>query len=187
MVGNGLVGDFQLIRPLNGRLLQQEGRQPFVQALPHDLLHQPHDLGESAGHQLIGVVGHGGGLLHEALIDLRGDDPELGVLLRLNGHLELDGAHHAGGGKEAHIPVKQAVEGDLPPLVREDIGPELARFHQEQPGAVHVPVVQNRPPGRAAERRAVLKPVLLVLIQLIPDGKIIRKVHPVSLLAVYLV
>ena len=50
MVGDVLVGELQLTGPLDGGLLQQKGGQALVQALPHDLLHQPHDFGEPAGH-----------------------------------------------------------------------------------------------------------------------------------------
>ena len=163
MIGNGLMGDLQHAAPLDGSLLQQKGRHPLVQALPHDLLHQPHDLGEPAGHQLVGVVGHRRRRLHDVLVDLRGNDPEVRVLLRLDGDLKLDGAHDAGRREQAQIPVEQAVNGDLPPLVREDIGPELPRLHQEESGAVHVPVVQDRPLLHGSEIQIAADPVLLVL------------------------
>ena len=42
--GNGLMGNGQPLRFLNGYLLKQKSGNPSVHALPHDLLHQPHDL-----------------------------------------------------------------------------------------------------------------------------------------------
>ena len=73
------------------------------------------------------------------------DDPQAGILLRFNGHIELNGAHDAGGRKQAHIPVEQPVKGNLPPLVGEDIGPQLAVLYQQQAGTVHAPVVDHGP------------------------------------------
>ena len=169
---------------LDRGLLQQKGGQPLVQAFPHGLLHQPHDVGKPAGHQLVGVVGHRGGLLHQALVDLCGDHPKFRVFLRRDRHLKLDGTHHAGGGKKAHIPVKQAVDGDLPALLRLDIGPELPPADEQQPGAIHIAVVQDLPLGHGAEQQAARKPLLLVLVQLAPNGKMILKCHTASLLAV---
>ena len=55
--------------------LQQKRGQPLVKALPHDLLHEPHDLGEPGGHDLIGKIGYRGGFLHDALIYFCRDDP----------------------------------------------------------------------------------------------------------------
>ena len=82
------------------------------------------------------------------------------ILLRLNGDIKLHASQHTGGGKQADIPVKEAVERNLPPFVREDVGPELAGFHQQQSGTVHTAVVYHRPlldvPAGQAAKDAVL-------------------------------
>ena len=117
VVGDGLVGDIQPAGTLNHRFFQEKGGHPPVHTLPHDLLHEPHDLGKPGGHDLVGVVGGGGGLLQEPPVKLRGNHPERRVLLRLNGDVKLCAPQDAGGGKQADIPVKQAVDSNLPALV----------------------------------------------------------------------
>ena len=117
VVGDGLVGKAQHRRALNGGLLQQEGGHPLVQALPQDLFHQPHDLREPGRHHFVRVIRHGGGLLHQPFIYLGGNDPDFCILFRLYGHRKLKAAHDAGSGKQAHVPVKQAVNRDFPPFL----------------------------------------------------------------------
>ena len=161
MVGDGLVGDGQPVRALNGGLLQQKGGNPLVHAPPHHLLHKPHDLREAPGHELVGVVGQGGGLLHQLPVDLRRDDPEVRVLLRRDGHVELNAPHDAGGGEQADVPVKQPVDGDLPALLREDVGPELPGPYHQQPGAVRAAVVEQGSLFHGPLAEAAQDPLLL--------------------------
>ena len=130
MSGNIFVGDLQLPASLDGRFLQQKSGDALIKALPHNLLDQPHHVGKPGGHQLVGIVRHRRGFLHQALIDLRGDDPEFGILLRFDRHIKLDGVQHTGSGKQAHVPVKQPVDRDLPPLIRKDTGAKLPGLYQ---------------------------------------------------------
>lgn len=100
-----------------------------------------------------------GGLLHQksrdALIQTFPHD-----LFDEPHHIELDRTQHAGCGKQAHIPVKQSVDGDLPPLLRKDKCAQLPGLYQEQPGAVHAAVVYNGSlfyrPGHDRAKNAVL-------------------------------
>ena len=177
MVGDGLVGEPQFLCPLDARLLQQKRRYPLVQALPHDLLDEPHDLRKAGGHQFVGVVGHRRRLLHDPPVYLRRDDPEVRVLLCLNGHLKLDGPHDAGGGEQAHIHIEQPVEGDLTPLLREHIGPQLSGLDQKQAGTVHAPVVEHRPLFYRPGDQTVQQAVLLLFCQFIPYREHGLKLH----------
>ena len=111
------------------------------------------------------------------MVNVRRDDPELRLLLGLHRHLELDGAHDARGGKEADVAVKQAVNRDLPALLREDKRPQLAGPHKKQAGAVRVPIVQDLAFFDLAGGKAVLQPPLLICVQLVPDGEKILNSH----------
>lgn len=161
MVRNGFMGDPEGMGVLDGGFLQQKTCHPLVKALPHNLLDQPHHVGEAGGHQLVGVVGQRSGFLHNALIDFRRDDPQVGILLRFNDDVKLDRPHHAGGGEQADVPVKQPVNGDLPALVREDVRAELAGSDQKQPRAVRASVVEHSAPGDFFGSQAAQDPVLL--------------------------
>ena len=57
MGGDFFVGDFQNGGIFQLLLFQQEGGQPLVKALPHNLLHQPHQVGEVAADEVAGVGG----------------------------------------------------------------------------------------------------------------------------------
>ncbi|MPN60134.1 hypothetical protein SDC9_207859 [bioreactor metagenome] len=85
------------------------------------MLHQPHHLGEAAGHQLTGEVGRRGALGGEGLVDLRGNDPQPGFPFGFQHEVKLNAGEHAGGGEQAHIPVKKTIQGDLLPLLRENV------------------------------------------------------------------
>lgn len=71
---------------------------------------------------------------------------------------------------QAHIHVKQPVEGDLPPLLRENIGPQLSGLDQKQSGAVHAPVVEHRPLFYASGDETAQQAVLLGLVSLSHTG-----------------
>ncbi len=144
MPRNGLVCNFQRVAVLDRGFFQEKGGDAFVETLPHDLLNQPHHVGKSGGHQFIGVVRYRCGFSHNALIDLYGNDPKVGVLFGFDGDVKLNGAHHAGCGKQTHIPIKQTVNGDLPSFIGEDIGAKLAGFYQQKSRAVVIAVVNHR-------------------------------------------
>ena len=171
------MGEPQLSAALNCGLLQEERRDALIEALPQNLLDEPHHIGKSGGHELVGIVCHRRGLLHQAPVDLRGNDPELRVLFRLDDHLKLNGAYHAGGGEKAHVPVKQPVEGDLPPLLRKNVGPQLPGFHQQQPRAVHIAIVHEGPLSHGPGHDRVQDPALLRGGKPAPHRKAARKIH----------
>ena len=148
MIGNGLMCDAQFIAPLNSGLFQQKSRYPLIHMLPHDLLYQPHDLGEPACHQLVGIVGDRGGYLHDTLVGLCRDYPEFRIFLGLDGNFKLDRAHHAGGREQAEVPVEQAVKGDLPALFGEKIHPQLAGQEQILEEASSGEVLDGEASGR---------------------------------------
>ena len=183
MVGDGFMGELQLPASLNGGLLQQKSRDALIQTFPHDLFDEPHHIGKPRRHQLVGIVRHRRGFLHHALIDFCRDHPELRILFRFDRHIKLDGTQHAGCGKQAHIPVKQSVDGDLPPLLRKDKGAQLPGLYQEQPGAVHAAVVYDGSlfycPGPDRAKNAVL----LYGGQFSPYREIVCKIHGLYLLA----
>ena len=177
MVPDNFMGQLQLIAALQPRLVQQERRQPLVKAFPHDLLHQPHDLGKPAGHDLIGIVGQGSGRLHHALINFRGDQPKVGIPLGFYGDVKLDAVHHAGGRKQTDIHFKQPVKGDFPSLFRENICPQLPGTDQKQPCTVRRTVVKNGSFFYALAAGRPQKRLLLLQRQLIPYRKILCKLH----------
>ena len=72
------------------------------------------------------------------------------VLFHLNVHVELQIVHHAGGGHQADVPLKQAVECDLPSLPRNAVGPQPARLDHHQTQAVGTAAVQDGSRGGAA-------------------------------------
>lgn len=105
-------------------LLDQQfpaGIEPFVK----DLVQEPHHIGKTGGHHFAGIVGHRGGLVHQILIDLRGDLDDLSVPLGLDNDFKLDAAHHAGGGKQTDIPLQQPggphCGGRYPPAAEHDV------------------------------------------------------------------
>ena len=130
MVGDLFVGNLQDIGFFQAAFLYEKVGQTLVEALPHDLFHQPHDFGEPGGHQLVGVAGYGDGGFHQLPVDLRRDDPDLGVLFCLDGQIKLQTVQHTGGGKQADIHLKETVEGNLPSFVRDNIGPKLSGADQ---------------------------------------------------------
>ena len=91
MVGDDLMGDLQLVGIFDGGFLQKKGGQAFIQAFPEDLLDEPHDVGKTRGHQLVGVVRERSGLCQEIFIELRRDQPELRILFRCDRNLKLYG------------------------------------------------------------------------------------------------
>ena len=145
--GDLLVGDLQGGGLLDPGFLHQKARQSLVEALPHDLLHEPHDLGEVVGDEGVGVIGEGQALVHEVLVQTRGDDPDLRVLLRLDEHVEHHVGHDAGRGKQADIHIKEPADGDLPALLVEQVRPELAGLHQDHALALGAAIVDHGAPG----------------------------------------
>ena len=183
MVGDGLVGDFQCTASLDGGLFQEERRQAPVQALPHDLFHQPHHIRKAGGHQLIGIICRRCGFFQDAFVHLGGHHPEFRVLFRRDRHVELDGAQHAGGREQAHIQFEQAVERDLAAFVRQDVDPKLPGFDQEQAGTIHASVVDDGPLFDAVAYQAAKDAGLLFCVQLIPYGKAALKFHVIPFLS----
>ncbi|MPM27771.1 hypothetical protein SDC9_74285 [bioreactor metagenome] len=120
MSGNFVVRNTQHVAAVQRALCQEKFRKALVKALPHNLLHQPHHLGKPGGHQLIGVIRHSKRTVGKPFVYVRGNYPQLRVLLRLHGNVKLNVLHNAGGGKQAHVPLEQAVDGDLLPLVGEN-------------------------------------------------------------------
>ena len=106
-------------------------------------------------------------------IDIRGNNPQLRILFRRDGHIKLDGTQDAGGGKQADIPVEQPVEGDLPPLFGEDEGPKLAGFDQQQAGTVRAAVVEQGPLFHASADQAGGNRLLLLGRHVVPYGKVL--------------
>ena len=177
MVGDFLVGQIQRLAALQGALLQQELGQPLVEPLPHDLLHQPHDLGKPAGHDLVGIVGQRGRLGHQSLKPVRRHQEKLGVLFRLNGDIELDAPHHARGREQTDVPGEQPVNGDFPALGREQAGPELAGLHQQQAQTVVAAPVEHGAGLGLPPHRDLGQGLPLGLGQLIPHGEKCRQFH----------
>ena len=114
MVGDFFMGDLQRLSPLQGAFLQKEGSQAFVEALPHDLLHQPHHIGEPAADELVCIIGNHSGFFHQILEQAGGKDPHFGILFCFDDHFELNIGHDAGGREQADIVVKEPVQRDLP-------------------------------------------------------------------------
>ena len=177
MAGDLFMGDLKGIRLLQDAFLQKEARQPFIEALPHHLVHEPHDIRKPGCHDLAGIVGHHGRPLHQPLIKIRRDDPELRVLLRRDEHVKLETAHDAGSRKQADIPLKQPVQSDLPPLFGDHMGPELAGGDHQQAGAYAVSAMEKRAFWNPPLHRRIIEPFLVCFVQLVINGKILGYGH----------
>ena len=66
---------------------------------------------------------------------------KLGIFFCLNGHVKLNGTNDAGGRKQAHVSVKEAINGYLPSLIRENICTKLSVPDKKETGTIHVPVL----------------------------------------------
>ena len=173
MVGDALVGNVQSRAFLHCRFLQKESSQPLVKAFPHDLLHQPHEIGQMVGDQVVGVVCHGDGLVHQVFVQAGRNDPKLRILLRLDEDVVVHAGHDAGCGKQANIHFKKTAQGDLPPLVAEEIGSELTLLHQNHAQTVRASVVEQSTAGYNAVVGGVFDALTLFLGELVPNGKIL--------------
>ena len=102
-------------------------------------------------------------LLHQLAEHACADAVGLGVLLGVDVQVKVDGIHHAGCRQDADFAGKQPVERDVPPILREQIGPQLARPQQQNAHAVLDRAVDPLPfpvahrPGEAAELRLFLR------------------------------
>src|SRR5699024_4078918 len=86
------------------------------------------------------------------------------------------------GGHKADVPLKKAVEGDLPALVREGVGPQLSRVDEKQAGALVHTTMENAALGKGTEDRSLGKLLLLTGSQLVPYGEKLRNLsHEYSL------
>ena len=143
MVGNFFVGDFQNGSSLQLGFFQQKGGQSLVEAFPHNLLHEPHYLGKAAADQLIGIVGHNGGLLHHCFEQAGRENPECTVLFCFHNDFKLNIGHNAGCGEQADIPLKQSVQRNLPAFAGKGVHPQLTGTDYQQPKAIQIAVVQD--------------------------------------------
>ncbi|MPN53702.1 hypothetical protein SDC9_201368 [bioreactor metagenome] len=105
------------------------------------------------------------------------NQPDLGVFLRFNRYFKANAGHHARGGKQADVPLKQAIERNLLALVGYDIGAELAALDHEHANAVRRAVVDNRPFRNAAKNGGFLQRALVFLRELFPNRQICVESH----------
>ena len=126
-----LMREPKLLRIIQPALFQEESSQTRVQPFIENLVEQPHHIGKARGHQFVRIIRHRGGLQHQRLIRLCGDVQHLALPFGGNRDIKLDAVHHAGGGKQAHIALQQAVKRDLPTFVGDDIGAQLALQHKK--------------------------------------------------------
>ena len=70
------------------------------------------------------------------MIHLYGNDPHFGILFGFDNDVELNGAHHAGCGKQTHIPIKQTVNGNLPSFIGKNVGAKLTGLYEQESCAV---------------------------------------------------
>ena len=124
------MGDLQNSGFLQSALLQQKSSQPLVKTLPHDLFHQEHKIREMAADQLSGILGYRQRFLHKLLIETGGDDPEFRIFFCFNNDFELNIGHNTGGRQDTNVLLKHPVNGDLPALLRKNIGSQLIRSGQ---------------------------------------------------------
>ena len=88
--------------------------------------------------------------------------------------------HDAGSRKQAHIPFKKTVKGDLPPFFRQDVSPELSISDEEQTGAVKSTVMKDSAFFYLTVKQAGSDPFLLALVKFWPQGKIVLKILGIS-------
>lgn len=81
---NSIMSNLQRIVLCQSAFLQQKRGKPFVNAFPHDLFDQLHDLGETRGHDLIDVICNDEGLLHQLFEHFCRNDIEFRILFRFN-------------------------------------------------------------------------------------------------------
>ena len=177
MVGNLLVGNFQFPGFFQLRLLQQEGSQPLVNALPHDLLHEPHQLGEITAEQIAGIVRNRQRFIHQIFEHAGRNTPEFGVLFRLNHHIKLHIRHDTGRTQQTDIVLGQAADGDLSAILRQDVGAQLTTAHHHKAQAVGAAVVNMGILFDLPELNDTGDSLLLLCRQFIPKRKIFCKFH----------
>src|SRR5699024_4351833 len=106
-----------------GQLVGQKDGQAAVGAHEQDLLHGPHGLGVALSGHLVGVAADVDVLVHHTLEGAGADAVGLHRLFRVDVDVEGDGVQHAGGRQDAHIPRKQPVQGDVPAVLAQQVGP----------------------------------------------------------------
>ena len=145
--------------------------QPPVGAHEEDLLHRPHGVGEALSGHLVGEAPHLHVLSHETAEDACADAVGLGVLFGVDVEVKVHRVHNAGGGEDADLAAKEAVEGHVPAIVGEKIRPELAGAQRQDAHAVLHRAVD--PLALAIAHRAGGSAEYLLLFggQLVPEGE----------------
>ena len=174
---DALMRQRQDIRAGQAALFQQERREAAVQLAVEELVHQPHHLGKARRHQLVGIAGHSRGLLHKRFVNIRRDAEHIGRLLRGDHHVKLDAAHNAGGGKQADIAFKQAVQRQLLALAGQGVGAQPSLDDDEQPRAVAAARVQDIAGLKARAGNGALQQVALRVGQFRPEREILLDRH----------
>ena len=143
MVGYFFVGDAEHQAAAQVAFFQQKRCQAPVEAFPHYLLHQPHNVGEAAGYQLICIACHGQTFFHQIFEQAGGQNGQLAVFFCLDDNVKLHVGHNAGRRKQAYIPLEQAIQGDLSALTGQCVHTHLTRVYEQQTQAFAATVVEH--------------------------------------------
>ena len=93
--------------------------EALVKAREQQLLHRPHDIGKALGRKAVHAALDVDILGRELLEHVRAEDEQLRRRIGHELHLERDLSHDARRRQHAGVPVREAVERDLAPVVRE--------------------------------------------------------------------
>lgn len=145
--GHLVMGDPEDGALLGGLVPQKNGGPPVH---PHEknLLHGPHDIGETLTGGLVEKEFDLRPLLSQGREGCDGKGDHMGLLNGLDEYVEDDGVHQAGGGENTGLTFPHPVQCHLPPFLGQKKGPKLAGQKQQDALAVLVRPVGDGPLGQ---------------------------------------
>ena len=177
--GAGVARDL-LVRGAHGRagvvgLVPEILCEALVKAREQQLLHRPHDIGKALGRKAVHAALDMDVLRRKLLEHVRAEDEQLRRRIGHELHLERDLPDDARRRQHAGVPVREAVERDLAPVVREHACAQAAALHLDHAEALPVAPVHERAAVILRQARAAPRKLALRLGQVRPEGQLLER------------
>ena len=174
--GAGVARDL-LVRGAHGRagvvgFVPEILREALVKAREQQLLHRPHDIGKALGRKAVHAALDVDILRRELLEHVRAEDEQLRRRIGHELHLKRDLPDDARRREHAGVPVREAVERDLAPVVREHARAQAAALHPDHAEALPVAPVHERTAVILRQPCAAARKLTLRLGQIRPERQL---------------